>query len=64
MLGLVVPPLLKLRPEWSGQVTDLVWQIPLGVLASMSAFRLIEAPFQMHQVIERESEERGGASSN
>ena len=49
VLGLLVPPYLKTHPALATTVNDLVWQIPLGVLGSLSALRLILAPYWIYR---------------
>jgi len=48
-LGALVPLLIRLRPAWAQALTDLIWQIPLGVFATWGIARMALAPYWLHQ---------------
>jgi hypothetical protein len=49
VLGLVVPIAVRLVPAWHTAVTDLQWQIPLAVLGTLGAARLLLAPYWIYR---------------
>jgi hypothetical protein len=50
LLGLLVPPLVKLVPEGRREtMTDLVWEVPLSALLTLFVVRVVMAPWLMHK---------------
>jgi hypothetical protein len=48
VLGVILPILAKLHPEWGSAMSDLAWQIPLTALATLFLTRLFLAPYWLY----------------
>lgn len=57
LVGLLIPILIKAVPGWETRLTNLLWQIPLSVFATVLVVRLFRAPYELYRLRHQESEE-------
>jgi hypothetical protein len=55
LLGVLIPIVAKLHPEWESAMSNLVWQIPLAALSMLFLVRLILAPYWIYSERDKEA---------
>ena len=56
LIGIVVPIIRQVIPDWDSIMSELAWQLPLGVFSTVILFRLILAPYWIHKDKEKQME--------
>src|SRR5438045_3391486 len=49
LLGIIIPLIIHFRPKMEARMTPLVWEIPVGVFATLGVFRVMSAPFLLYR---------------
>jgi len=48
-IGIVSAYIIPRYPQWEPAMSELAWQIPLGIFSALAAFRLLLSPYWMYK---------------